>query len=204
MAVVDKNYKLADSLTRGCVRLELGCGERKRDASAIGVDCLDTEQTDVIADIYELLDCLPDCSVESITSHHCFEHLPDLARLVNQIARVLKPAGRCEFVVPHFSNPYFASDATHRTPFGLYTMSYFADDSIFRRRVPTYQRALRLRLEDVQLEFKSCRPFYARFAVKRFFSFLVNRSRYFQEFYEENLVGIFPCYELRFRLSKME
>lgn len=200
--ILDKTGRLNAALAAGSVHLELGCGTRKRDAEAIGVDLLDSDAVDVLGELGEVLGSLPAQSVDRVTSHHCFEHVADFSELVKQIGRVLKPGGVCEFTVPHFSNPYYASDATHRTPFGLYTMSYFAHDNLFQRRVPTYQRSIDLELQHVRLEFKSTRPFYGRHAFKRMLGTLVNCSRYMQEFYEENLTGLLPCYELQFRLSK--
>jgi hypothetical protein len=105
--------------------------------------------------------------------------------------------------VPHFSNPYFFSDPTHRRAFGLYTLSYYADDQLFRRRVPRYGHDARLRLERVELGFRSATEFRWRGKVKALAGRLVNRNTWTQEFYEENLPWIFPCYEIRVTLRKL-
>lgn len=79
-----------------------------------------------------------------------------------------------EIVVPHFSNPYFASDPTHRRPFG-----------------PQYGDALPPQLERVVLCFMST-PQFGRHAFKKAVGLLVNSSRWATDFYEENLVYLVP------------
>jgi SAM-dependent methyltransferase len=141
--------------------------------------------------------------VDAISSSHFFEHVPDVGTLVEACARVLKPGGLLEVVVPHFSNPYYYSDPTHRTPFGLYSFSYFAVDDVLRRKVPRYGRQPLLRLLDVRLGFKSARPFALRHAAKRAIGLLVNRSTFTKELYEENFSHVVPCYEVTFRLERL-
>jgi hypothetical protein len=58
--------------------------------------------------------------------------VPDLPRLIEELGRVMAPGAALTIIVPHFSNPFYYSDPTHRTPFGLYTMAYFCDQ-IFSR-----------------------------------------------------------------------
>ena len=72
-------------------------------------------------------------------------------------------------VAPHFSNPYFYSDVTHKSTFGLYTCCYYCISTPLRRKVPTYNRDLKFRLDKVDLIFKSTRPNYGRHAIKKVF-----------------------------------
>jgi len=184
-------------------KLDLGCGPHKRGSEYVGVDVLGFDGVDIVGDAYEVLQAIPDGVLEEIYSSHFFEHVPDVERLLLESLRVLRPGGRLVVVVPHFSNPYFYSDLTHRQFFGLYSFSYLTRDGPFRREVPTYGRELPLRLKAVRLVFKSARPFYARYAFKRVLGLLVNLSRWSQEFYEENLCYVFPCYEIRFDLVRV-
>jgi SAM-dependent methyltransferase len=185
------------------VVLELGCGNRKRIPGSIGIDMLDYPAVDIVGDLTTVLAAFPAAAVDRVTSHHVFEHLPDLAGTLEAVARVLKIGGRLEVITPHFSNPYYYSDATHRAFFGLYTFSYFAAHTPFRRRVPTYQRELHFDLLRVDLGFKSPPPFYVRYGVKRGLGALFNLNNYMREFYEENLCYLFPCYELRYELERI-
>lgn len=150
----------------------------------------------------EVLGSLDDESVAEVFSSHLFEHVDDLDGLMRELGRVLAVGGRLHVVVPHFSNAYFYSDPTHRRPFGLYTFSYYAEDALLRRRVPTYDHEVRLRLESARLHFRSSTEFRTRYRIKEGLGRLVNASGWLQEFYEENLYGILPCYELEFELVK--
>jgi ubiquinone/menaquinone biosynthesis C-methylase UbiE len=182
--------------------LELGCGARKRRAEYVGVDVLDYPGVDIVGDAFEVLRSVPDAILAGVYSSHFFEHIEDVPGLMDEVARVIRPRGYLEVIVPHFSNPYYYSDLTHKTAFGLYTFSYLARDEILRRKVPTYQRELAFELISVHLGFKSSPPFVARYGLKRVIELLVNASTWSMEFYEENLSHIVPCYELQYRLVR--
>jgi SAM-dependent methyltransferase len=202
MSVVDKNNLLARLPELPRVELELGCGATKRDGTAIGVDARDLPGVDLVGDVFEVLSLFPGASVDAVVSYHFVEHIDDLPRLVCELARVIKAGGMLTIVVPHFSNPYFYSDYTHRRFFGLYTFCYFARSSLFRREVPTYGLATSLVVVDVKLGFRSARPFYFRYAFKRGLGAVFNASRWLQECYEENFCWLFPCYEIRYTLQQ--
>lgn len=187
----------------GPIDLELGCGNRKRHSEAIGIDQLNYEGVDIVGDIFLVLDRFPESSVDNVYAYHCFEHLENLEAIMGRLARVMKPQGCLQVEVPHFSNPYYYSDYTHRQPFGLYTFAYLATTSLFRRQCPTYQRDLYFELKAVNLIFKSPRPFYGRYGLKKMAQALFNLNRYTREFYEENLCWMIPCYEIRYDLERL-
>jgi len=155
-----------------------------------------------VGDVHEVLKMLPDSSVDSIHSSHFMEHLHDIEVIFKELERVIKPAGELRIIVPHFSNSYFYSDPTHKTPFGLYTFCYLAECDLFSRRVPTYGHTPVFKLERVDLLFKSPPPFYVRYGFKRVVQWLVNLCAYNQEFYEDMLAGLISCYEIDFLLVK--
>jgi SAM-dependent methyltransferase len=194
---------MIDFVGREPLKLDLGCGSTKRGPDYVGVDLLPAAGVDVVGDALEVLQSLPDDRVTEIYTSHFLEHVDDLAGLMLEIERVLAPGGLLLVRVPHFSNPYYFSDPTHRRPFGLYTFSYYAADQVFRRRVPSYGHLARLRLEDAELVFRSSAEFRLRSRLKTRLGRLVNRSTWTKEFYEENLAWVFPCYEIRFTLRKL-
>jgi ubiquinone/menaquinone biosynthesis C-methylase UbiE len=202
MAINDKQGLIAKIKELPSVALDIGCGPNKKIPGAIGVDVLDYEGVDIVGDVFEVLGAIPSASVDSVHSFHFFEHIEDLPRLLGEIARVLKGGGELEIVVPHFSNPYFYSDPTHKRFFGLYTFCYYASESLFSRKVPNYQHAIQFQLTAVDLGFKSSRPFYFRHAFKKVIGSVFNSCGYMKEFYEENLSQIFPCYEIKYQLRK--
>jgi Methyltransferase domain len=184
-------------------KLDLGCGRSKRAPDYVGVDAIDGPAVDIVGDVVEVLRAVGDERATAIYSSHLFEHIEDLTALVDELERVLAVGGLLHVVVPHFSNAYYYSDPTHRRPFGLYTFSYFAEDPLFHRRVPAYGHRPRLRLEAASLHFRSAAEFRLRSRVKGAVGRVVNASVRLQEFYEENLAALWPCYELEFTLRKL-
>lgn len=200
--MIDKRGLLERPLELRDVILELGCGPKKRYAGSIGVDAIDSDAVDVIGDALSVLQAFPERSARLVTSSHFLEHVEDPGPLLDRMSRLLAPGGEIEIIVPHFAHPYFHSDPTHanRLGFGLYTMSYYARDPHFSRKVPGYVRRDDLTLKTVDLRFKSALPFYGRYAIKRVVGALFNSCRYLQELWEENLCYVFPCYEIRYVL----
>ncbi len=202
MTLLDKRNILPSIDGLKMVKLELGCGEHKKIPDAIGIDALDYPGVDIVGDIFEVLRAFPAGSVDAIYSFHFFEHISDLSALLDEMSRVLKTGGELEVVVPHFSNPYFYSDPTHKTFFGLYTFCYFSRNTLFSRQVPTYGKEVEFELVAADLIFKSTRPFIVRHGIKKLFGKVFNCCIYMKEFYEENLCHLFPCYEIKYQLHK--
>ncbi len=193
-------FELRSKIERGdSIRIELGCG-RTKGQGFIGIDNKDLPGVDIIADLEEGLPFFPDDSVDLIYSSHFLEHVDNFENLMGECFRVLKKDGVMEIAVPHFSNPYFYSDYTHRRFFGLYTFHYFAEqENQLERKVPNFYTSARFRVLSQQLVFSS--PFSSRKRWKRRLGALFNKSSYWQEFYEENLCYIFPCSEIRVTLA---
>jgi SAM-dependent methyltransferase len=201
MAILDKRACLSQLSN---ATLELGCGPRKRHPEAVGIDAIDYDCVDVVGDVFEVLGRIPDHQIGAVYSYHFFEHISDLPLLLREVGRVLVPSGSLGLVVPHFSNPYFYSDYTHRRFFGLYSLSYLSEDPLFKRRVPNYGQQSDFRLDRVDLIFRSCPPFYGRHAFKKLLQFIFNLNGYMRELYEENFCYLFPCYEVSFKLTRKE
>lgn len=193
--LIDSGEKLA---------IELGCGQKKKDGY-IGIDKIDLPSVDIVADLEEGLPFLPDDSVDEVHCKSFLEHISNFENLMREITRVLKPGGKSYVFVPHFSNPYHYSDYTHTRFFGLYSFYYFVDSAHqLKRKVPNFYTDIRIEIVRIKLIFKS--PFWLRHRFKKLISLLFNLHRGMQEFYEENLCYIFPCYgiELEFRLPSTD
>lgn len=200
----DKNDVLREISSRDKVILDLGCGDTKIVSDAIGIDVLDSEAVDIVGDATIVLGRFPSSSVDAIDSNHFLEHLDNVGELLTEVHRVLKTGGYFRIKVPHFSNPFFYSDPTHKHFFGLYTFSYYANAKVFRRTVPSYSRVPGLEFQNASLIFKSYRPNYIRHGMKKALELFVNSTTWTKEFYEENLTGILPCYEIEAVLRKAD
>lgn len=201
--IVDKRGLLKNPHELQNAVIELGCGPKKRHEGSIGIDIIDGAAVDLVGDALTVLRQLPAGSARLVTSSHFLEHVADPGAMLDEMSRLLAPGGEIEIIVPHFGHPYFRSDPTHQAlGYGLYTMSYYAQDPHFSRKVPGYVRREHLTVRSVDLRFKAAVPFYGRYAFKRVVGMLFNSCRYMQELWEENLAYVFPCYEIRYVLGR--
>ena len=189
-------------LNNEMVVLELGCGNSKRLENSIGVDILDGPNVDVCGDVFEVLSCFPDQSIDMITSNHFIEHIDNIDELVVLAGKVMKKGGVMDITAPHFSNPYYYSDPTHKSFLGLYTFCYYAKTSLFKRKVPNYNIEILFNLERVDLIFKTDRSTLLRSIFKNVIGRFFNLTSYTQELYEDSFCYIFPCYEIYYKLTK--
>lgn len=203
MSLIDKTGVLQRLHNGERLQLELGCGPRKVDPNAIGVDLLDFDGVDLVGDVYVALAAMPAAGISGVYTSHFLEHVPDLPRLIEELGRVMAPGAALTIIVPHFSNPFYYSDPTHRTPFGLYTMAYFCEQTLFSRGVPRYGFKSPLVIEAVKLRFKSYPPRYLRHALKLAIGAMVNSCTFAMEFYEENVCWLVPCYEVHYSLRRV-
>lgn len=182
------------------IKIELGCGPSKQ-ADTIGIDAIPVPGVDLVANLEDGLPFIPDNSVDEITSVHFLEHINNLELLIREIHRVLKPAGIHKVIVPHFSNPHYFSDITHKKFFGLYTFDYYATGNTkLRRKVPDFYHNFKFEIQNRKLIFKS-QFFFRNLFKKWILSKIFNLNGYLQEYYEECLAGIFPCSEIYFEMK---
>jgi len=184
--------------------INIGCG-RRRMPGVIGIDHIALPTVDIVANIEHGLPFLADASVDTVIADSVLEHIDHFVVLMRDIHRVLKPGGELRVTVPHFSNPYYYSDYTHRRFFGLYTFDYFVERSrqYMKRIVPDYYADFRFEIIKRRVSFYS--PFrWRRRLLKAPLNALVNMNRWTQEFYEENLCWLLPCYILEFNLKPVK
>jgi SAM-dependent methyltransferase len=176
------------------VRVDLGCG-RKKLPDTIGIDRADLPTVDIVADLEQGLAFLPDRCVDELWCRSVLEHVENFEELLRHIVRVLKEDGEAHISVPHFSNPYYYSDYTHKRFFGFYTFYYFVEAAPrLRRRVPVYYTDIRVEIVSIRLKFKS--PFRLVHWTRRLFGCLVNLHPRLQEFYEGCLCYLVPCHSI--------
>ena len=95
----------------GEVILDVGCSRgfyvkamEAYTGDVIGVDSSEASVSDAVSDKVELGDAtnlrFADATIDKVFSLHTIEHLPDPARLISEIGRVLKPGGMAIVVYP--------------------------------------------------------------------------------------------------------
>lgn len=183
------------------ISIELGSG-KKNNPNHINIDIIDNAGTDIVCNLEEGLPFFPDNSIDEIHSRHFLEHISNFDLLLKEIVRILKKDGICYISVPHFSNPYFYSDPTHKRFFGLYTFYYYTKQKHqLKRKVPNFYTETNIHIIEIRYVFYS--PFKYRNYIKKTIGKIINSSCYLKELYEENFCHIFPCYgiELSFKKS---
>jgi SAM-dependent methyltransferase len=181
------------------VIVEVGCGAKKK-PGRIGVDKVDLPCVDIISDLEQGLGFLPDSCVDQIHCRSVLEHLKNFEQVMADIVRVLKPDGTAHIFVPHFSNPNFYSDYTHKRTFGLYTFYYFVDEAYqLKRKVPNFYTDTRIRIVSLKLVFRS--PFWLGRQLRKLFGFFLNLSPTCREFYEQYLCYLIPCHGIELIFS---
>src|SRR5258705_10150659 len=114
--------------------LDVGCGQNKY-PGAIGIDSNPRAHADVIHDLGSIPYPFPDDEFDDIICRHVAEHVPDVMAFVAELHRITRPGGRILIVTPHYSNPDWATDPTHRNHFNSYSFNCFVED---RQLFPFY------------------------------------------------------------------
>ncbi|MGQ0542689.1 MAG: class I SAM-dependent methyltransferase [Blastocatellia bacterium] len=104
--------------------LDVGCGTNKYEG-AIGLDNNPRTAADVIHDLGSIPYPFEDNEFDLIVSRHVVEHVPDVMEFVCELHRISKPGGRISLLTPHYTNPDWANDPTHRNHINSYTFNTF-------------------------------------------------------------------------------
>lgn len=175
--------------------LDVGCGTNKH-PGAIGLDNNPRTAADVIHDLGQIPYPFPDNEFDEIVSNHVAEHVPDVMAFVTELYRITKPGGRIKLLTPHYTNPDWASDPTHRNHFNSYTFNVFVPG---RQLFPFYT--------EVNLKHINTHVSLANLWRSLGIEFLVNLDqknsnwRFLRKFWEQYLSYILRGKELRFEFE---
>jgi SAM-dependent methyltransferase len=180
------------------LRLDFGCACTAKNGF-YGLNIIQMDGVDIVADLNEPLDGLPDNSVIEIYSRHTFEHISNLLGLMAELHRIVRPEGCIEIVVPHFSCPFGFSDPTHVRFFGLYSMHYFVDSKKQGlHKVPNYYANVKFAVKSVRIKFDRHGLYkYVGALIER----IVNTNDRTRAFYERHLCWRWPASEVIYILS---
>jgi SAM-dependent methyltransferase len=175
--------------------LDVGCGNNKY-PGAVGIDINPRTQADVIHDLGVVPYPFDDDEFDEVFSHHVIEHVPDVMAFVSELHRITRHGGRIRLITPHYSNPDWPTDPTHRNHFNSYSFNCFMQD---RRLFPFY----------TDVELKPIRTYVSLANLWRFLGleFLANLDqrwpalRFTRKFWEFYLSYIFRGKELQFEFE---
>jgi SAM-dependent methyltransferase len=106
--------------------LDIGCGTRKT-PDAIGMDLDPNSGADIVWDLDDLPYPFPDDTFEMILGIHVMEHVRNPLRIMAELHRITRPDGIVRLVVPHWTNPDWATDLTHRNCLNSYSFRNLTD-----------------------------------------------------------------------------
>ncbi|HVX84069.1 MAG TPA: methyltransferase type 11 [Phycisphaerae bacterium] len=184
----------ADLAAAKPLRLNLGAGPNPL-PGFYSLDHLPLPTTDILADLNDPLDLLPDRSVAELHTRHTLEHIDNFLPLMQELHRILRPDASLHIIVPHFSNPLAWSDPTHVRFFGLYTFYYFVDPPRQpRRKVPHFYTPVRFIVDRLRIRFD--RETLLGKLTAPFLDALVNLTPWTQALYERRFPWLFPAAEI--------
>lgn len=103
--------------TRAGLRLDLGCGKRKKEGF-LGVDAHAFDGVDVVLDLRDAVWPWQDGSVLEVHARHILEHLTGRQRIgfFNELYRVMAFGATAQIITPHWSHESAYGDPTHEWP----------------------------------------------------------------------------------------
>ncbi|MFN2453226.1 MAG: methyltransferase domain-containing protein [Pyrinomonadaceae bacterium] len=181
--------------THGKKILDVGCGRNKH-PGAVGMDINPATDADVIHDLGIVPYPFPDDEFDEVVSNHVIEHVPDPMMFVAELYRITKSGGRIKLLTPHYTNPDWPNDLTHRNHLNSYSFQNFIPE---RQLFAFYTTA---KLKPVRL-YVSLLNLWRALGLE----FIVNLDqrwpalRFTRKFWEQYLSGIFRGKELQFEFE---
>ncbi len=108
--------------------LDIGCGKKKQEPNAIGLDRQRGSGADVLAELTRFPWPLADHCADRIYLSHFLEHQPDILRVMAEVRRIAKVGAEIVIITPHYSSPDSYTDPTHLHHLGFFSFDYFAQE----------------------------------------------------------------------------
>jgi SAM-dependent methyltransferase len=110
------------------VVLDIGCGKKKQEPGAIGLDRQPGSAADVLCELERFPWPVRDNAADRIYLSHVLEHRADVLRAMREVHRIARPGAEIVVTTPHYSSPDSYSDPTHVHHLGLHSFDYFTGD----------------------------------------------------------------------------
>jgi SAM-dependent methyltransferase len=175
--------------------LDIGCGVNKV-PGAIGMDANSRTDADVIHDLDNLPYPFADDQFDEVIGRHVIEHVRDPLAVMIELHRITSHGGLVRLVAPHWTNPDWATDLTHRNHLNSYSFRNLTDE----RAVFPFYTTVRFRQRRV---FVSLLNLWKPFGLE----LLVNldnrfpRARFIRKFWEQYLNAIVRGKEIHYELE---
>ena len=111
------------------VILDLGCGKKKQDPAAIGLDRQRGSSADVLCDLRHFPWPIKDNCAGKVYLSHFLEHHPDILGAMAEVHRIAQAGAEVIIVTPHYSSPDSYTDPTHLFHLGMHSFDYFVRSS---------------------------------------------------------------------------
>jgi SAM-dependent methyltransferase len=175
--------------------LDIGCGNNKFPGS-LGMDVNPRTAADVIHDLDDLPYPFADNSFDEVIGRHVIEHVANPLAVMCELHRITRAGGLVKLVAPHWTNPDFATDLTHRNHLNSYSFRNLTQD----REVFDFYADVRFRQASVRVTILNLWKIFG-------FEFFVNldnrypKMRFLRKFWEQYLNAIVRGKEIYFELE---
>ncbi len=109
--------------------LDIGCGKKKQEPGAIGLDRQPGSAADVLCELAHFPWPLRDSCADKVYLSHFIEHQKDILQVMAEVRRIAKPNAEVIIVTPHYSSPDSYTDPTHSFHLGFHSFDYFERES---------------------------------------------------------------------------
>jgi SAM-dependent methyltransferase len=175
--------------------LDIGCG-RNKTPGAIGMDSNPRTDADVIHSLDDIPYPFADSEFDEVIGRHVIEHVSNPLGVMIELHRITKHGGIVKLVAPHWTNPDFATDLTHRNHLNSYS---FRNLTVDREVFDFYA--------DVRFKQRLARVTLLNVWKSLGFEWLVNldqrhpKLRFIRRFWEHYLNALMRGKELYFELE---
>ena len=168
--------------------LNIGCGKKKIEPRAVGLDRQREACVDLVCDLNSLPWPIRDSVATRIYLSHILEHLEDLTATMAEVHRIARPAATVIVATPHFSSHNSYVDPTHRHHLSCFSFDYFTGHDFERFSGAPY----RFRIVERELTFGK------NFVLDGLGSFLARRNL---RWYERHAAWTFPAQDIHCTLE---
>ncbi len=100
--------------------LDIGCG-RNKTPGALGMDANPLADADLVHNLDDVPYPFPAHAFDAVIGRHVIEHVQSPLAVIIELHRIVRPGGWILLVAPHWTNPDFATDLTHRNHLNSYS-----------------------------------------------------------------------------------